>query len=208
LSIVIRKGRHLLIRTLVGVLALCDRSPSIAQGNIGWSPERPIALEDLRGTAPQLADSSTQYCHCDVHLDAAYQMNAAQFGLTKNFNPYVSTYFTSGNSWISPGEGTGRFVQLCQLQFDMTEWHARMLRARLSQAKRFGNPDFLKADHDSVSAQLNARMAQLNSEYSVATTADQQQAVIDRWKIIVSEGLAAYPDNCKTCTPPKRKKKG
>ncbi len=177
-----------------------------SQTTIEWEASRIISPEDFQGTPPQMVEDNMQSYSFDLHMDLSYQMANLQFAFTKNFNSYITAYYTPENSWMESGESTRYLLACANIQFDLAELHARKFRKRIFENKKAAsNQNFFNTHYNQVSNEMNDRQSQFMSEMNAAGY--DWNAVYLKWDQTINEEINLLSEFCRSCKPIKKRRK-
>jgi len=175
-----------------------------SQTKIQWGEDVEVTLDSFKDTPPNLEENAAQEFSLYTTYEFAYQMTAAQFAFTKNFNRYVEAYYVPEFSWMEEGELTAELLAMCNLNFDVSELFARKFRKELYERKRFGSSaDFFTEANSYISHEYSKFTAELNSRLSVAP---DWNVVINEYSQKVNDEIQALNEYCKSCKISKKKK--
>lgn len=194
----------IIIFSLVVVLS----SNSIfSQNIIDWDSEYKLKFSDYQSSATEIDSLSNSYMiNSGVQMNFSFAMSGYEFMFTKNFNSKVQTVFFRDQASIvaSNMEIVERLVDFGQYEFDLNELYSRKLRKALYENKgAFSSVDFFKPIYDSLRASMSKRHTVVGKESDIGNKVEilrsAQQKVLNEIKNL--------SDFCRTCKPPKQKKK-
>ncbi len=172
--------------------------------NIEWSPDYKLQLSDFASPATEIGRDEIALI-ASPRIEFSYQMSYAEFMFTKNFNSKVVCMFTpSSAAIVAPDEATAqKIVKFAQYQFDLCELYSRKFRKKLFESKgTFSNSDFFKISYEEMQNEVAARSTEAGKMTKLGIDEQKTKELHDE---VLAE-LAAFPDYCKTCKPPKKKK--
>lgn len=173
-----------------------------AQNIIVWSELSPLKLTDFAAKAPS-SSNSIYGCRASCNIDFGYQMSAASFMLTKNFNSKVKTVFIKNTSYIVAPDAniTQNLLAYSQTIFDLTELYARKFRQRLfEQKKAFSNSDFYVAAQEEVQKELSERENFILSSTNLGQNTEELKKTHDQ----ILQEIQQLADYCMECKPKKK----
>ncbi len=169
-----------------------------AQSKIEWSAEYELQASDFKAPAPNTGTQQTIFPSTFIEYQFAnYQV---MFG---NSNKVISCSFQPLSSWLDEGPATEMLLKYAQANFDLSELSARKLRKKFYENRMTLNAAKAEMYYSEVSEEMTA----LISRYAKETDFGNIQEKQDEWEVYIQELLAEYADFCKSCKPPKRKKK-
>lgn len=178
-----------------------------AQDKLEWTPEVRLSLEDYQSPSTEISKELTMYSILtNANFEFSYSMSYAEFMFTKNFNNKVKTVFNRRSSYITATtpELANQLVGFGGLEFDLVELSARKFRKKLLESKgAFSNTAFFQPLHDEVTAEHSERHAEL----AKLTDMGRKVELLEEVKSTVRAEIDELSDYCKTCKPPKKKKK-
>jgi hypothetical protein len=180
-------------------------SQVVAQSRLEWSPDYKLQMSDFQSEGTKTGGNINSLI-AGSGIEFAYTMSTYEFMFTKNFNSKVSCVFMrSSASLIATDEKTaGQLLKLSQFDFDLSELYARKLRKKLYENKgTFSDAGFFKPLYDDINKELTERMTKTNEETNLGSDETKLAALHAQ---VLSE-IAELPDFCKSCKPPKKKKK-
>jgi len=179
---------------------------SNAQNAIEWDGTYELQLSDFQSNATQIgSEVSITSIHTTSSLDFAFMMNNVEFMFTKNFNSKVNCSFQrDAASLIAPDAITAnKLLDFARYEFDLSELYARKLRKEIYEQKgTFSDVSFLKVIYDQIQKQFTEEHATA----AKSTNLGLETAKLTAIHTEVSKQIQNYPDFCKTCKPPKKKK--
>jgi len=176
-----------------------------AQNIIEWDGIYQLQLSDFQAATTQVGETNVYHIQMHSGIEFGFNMLAAEFMFTKNFNGKVNCVFNrDASSLLAPDSITAQnLVNYARYYFDLSELHARKLRKKLYESKgAFSNSDFFTPIYNEVQKELTER----NSEASHQSDLGANPGVLAILHSKVLMEIEAYADFCKTCKPPKKKK--
>jgi hypothetical protein len=177
-----------------------------AQNIIEWDKNYKLQLSDFQAMTTQVGNSNIYSLHSSSRMEVFFQMSNYEFMLSKHFNSIVKCSFTRNlASLIAPDEEIANsLLNYAQYQFDLGELYSRKLRKRLYEEKRaFSSITFFQPIYDDVQKEFVEREAFAGRETDIG----REKARLTVLHEAVLEEINELSDFCKTCKPPKRKKK-
>ncbi|MFD2035097.1 hypothetical protein ACFSKL_09860 [Belliella marina] len=178
-----------------------------AQQNIEWSPEVVLELSDFQSKRTRIDPTVDSYLiQTGSKVDFLVSMSNAEFLFTKNFNSKVTAIFSPNASLIiAPNENVANsLLNFARYHFDLTELYARKFRKMLFENKgAFSSINFIMPLYDNVQEELVAR----SGEAGDVSGLGMDGAELEKLHLAVKLELTDYEDFCKTCKPPKDKKR-
>ncbi len=196
--------RYILILCLS--FSLCSVS-STAQEAFEWSPNHELTLTDF--TSPQSEinpELNTYSVYPGSTMEFFYQMSHAEFAFKKNFNSYAVCKFNpSVAAIIAPNsEYAEQLLRLERYNFDLHELYARKFRKALFENKKFGSStNFFQ----NIWNELSAEMTQVHAQAVKSTNMGADEELLNQLHTEVKAEIEVLYEFCKTCKPPKKKKK-
>lgn len=177
------------------------------QDKIEWTPETRLSLEDYQSPSTEISKELTMYSILtNTSFEFSYSMSYAEFMFTKNFNNKVKSVFNRRSSYITAttDEFANKLVRFGELEFDLVELSARKFRKKLLESKgAFSNTNFFQPLHDEIAAEHSERHAELAKLTDMGRKVD----LLEEARSTVRAEIDELSDYCKTCKPPKKKKK-
>jgi hypothetical protein len=177
-----------------------------AQNSIEWDGTYQLQLTDFQSNATQIgAEVSITSIHTASNLDFGFMMNNVEFMFTKNFNSKVNCSFQrDAGSLIAPDTITAnKLLDFARYEFDLSELYARKLRKEIYEQKgAFSDVSFLKVIYDKI----QKKYADEHAMAAKTTNLGLETAKLTALHAEVSKQIQNYPDFCKSCKPPKKKK--
>lgn len=177
-----------------------------AQNSIEWDGIYELQLSDFQSEATQIgSDVTITSIHTASSLDFGFMMSNIEFMFTKNFNSKVNCFFQrDAGSLIAPDTITAnKLLNFARYEFDLSELYARKLRKEIYEQKgTFSDVSFLKIIYDQIQKKYTEEhaMAAKNTNLGLET------AKLTALHTEVLKQIENYPDFCKSCKPPKKKK--
>lgn len=180
---------------------------SNAQQNIEWSPDVVLEFSDFKSKRTKVDPSVDSYLiQAGSKIDFLINMTNAEFMFTKNFNSKVTAIFNPNASLIiAPNDKIANsLINFARYQFDLTELYSRKFRKMLYENKgTFSNISYIMPLYERIQEELVERSGEAGDTSNLGIHAD----VLEKLHLAVRLELTEYEDFCKTCTPPKNKKK-
>lgn len=157
------------------------------EANLDWKAERPLTWSDFQGTVPQNTEFAA-HTTTEIGMDAKYMGTLVQMKGTYD----VYARFIKAESWAKPGERnrTASILKHEQLHFDITELHARKLRADLEQL-RTGDRS-LKQEVQHAFNVRNEEAANLQRKYDRETDHGLRTEIQKAWERAISDSLQVW----------------
>jgi hypothetical protein len=177
-----------------------------AQNTIDWDGKYQLQLSDFRSPATQIGGTAVASLHTASTIDFSFQMTNAEFLFTKNFNNKVNCCFKcDAGSLIAPDSLTAsRLLDFARYEFDLSELYARKFRKKIYENKGvFSNVTFFKPVYDIIEKELSERDALAGKETKMGMDSLRLQQLHKQ----VLQEIRELPGFCKTCKPPKKKKR-
>jgi len=177
-----------------------------AQDIIDWDGQYQLQLSDFKSEATQIGDVNVYSLASGAQMNFGYQMTNGEFMFTKNFNSKVNCYFDrSLAAIISPDTvRASELVNFARYEFDLAELSARKLRKRIFEDKRTSSDgDFFEPLYKEAQREFTIRHTAAAKETDLGHDAQK----LNELHAAVLAEIAALSDFCKTCKPPKKKKK-
>lgn len=149
--------------------------------------EEPLKWSDFRGTP----DPSNPF-HANTGSGISYSYSIRTSGTETEFNYEVISYFIPQNSWVKPGKTSEHLLAHEQLHFDITELHARKLRAYLEKVDV--NSKNLKKELESLYRQTEKERAEMQKKFDMETRHSQNRELQAGWQEIIREELQKLKD--------------
>lgn len=175
---------------------------TFAQTVLEWSPDIKLTFSDFKSPATEIG-SPVGSLSPGVAIEFGYQMSAAQFMMTKNFNSKVLCRFDPYSAAIvAPDEITAeQLIGFAQFSFDLGELYSRKLRKKLYEAKGvFSGNDFFQQYYSEIHQRFTSEITESGKLTNFGIESSKLQELHNR----VKEELNNYNDFCKTCKPPKK----
>ena len=182
-------------------------SIGVSQSIIEWSPDYQLSLEDFQSTRTEIDERLTSYfIFSGANMEFAMQMTAGQFMFAKNFNSKVITTFNKEAAIISAPDTVTALdlVKFGQYTFDLTELYSRKFRKEMYEQKgAFSDYSFFQPIYYELQKEMNDDIARvlIETDHGGNTTRLQEE---HETVLAMLEELSTF---CKTCKPPKKKKK-
>jgi hypothetical protein len=177
-----------------------------AQNSIEWDGIYQLQLSDFQSKATQIgSEVAVTSINTASSLDFAFMMNNVEFMFTKNFNSKVNCSFQRDAAYlIAPDTITAnKLLDFARYEFDLSELYARKLRKEIYEQKgTFSDVSFLKVMYDQIQKQYTEEHATAAKN----TNLGLETAKLTALQIEVTKQIQNYPDFCKSCKPPKKKK--
>ncbi|WP_339918593.1 hypothetical protein [uncultured Flavobacterium sp.] len=177
-----------------------------AQNSIEWDGIYQLQLSDFQSEATQIgSDVNITSIHTASSLGFAFMMNNVEFMFTKNFNSKVNCSFQKdAGSLIAPDTITAnKLLDFARYEFDLSELYARKLRKEIYEQKgTFSDVSFLKVIYD----QIQKKYTEEHAMAAKNTNLGLEAAKLTVLHTEVLKQIENYPDFCKSCKPPKKKK--
>ncbi len=185
------KIKHILIISLL----LTVNQLLFAQNLIEWSEDYQLQAEDFLATAPNSGIAQT-ICG-SFYL--GYEISNYEMLISRNLNHTISCYFQKDASYIDKGDpdATAGLLKYQQLQFNLNELEARILRKKLVDEKSRLRKEGIEQLHQEASAETVQIFSIIEKETNHGSRWDE----LDRWQIIIAQKLDSLSTFCKTCTP-------
>ena len=134
-----------------------------------------------------------------------FQMSNYEMIGSRNLNNRVSCYFIKDASYLDEGDSasTAELVRYQQLQFDLYELSARILRKKFFEERKRLMLKGANVLQEETSAEQSKLIAQIEKETLHGTKMEE----VLRWELIVDQKLDSLSMYCKTCKPIKKKEK-
>lgn len=179
---------------------------SNAQNAIEWDGTYELQLSDFQSNATQIGSEVTvTSINTASSLDFAFMMSNVEFMFTKNFNSKVNCSFQRDAAYlIAPDALTAnKLLDFARYEFDLSELYARKLRKEIYEQKgTFSDVSFLKVIYDQIQKQYTEEHAMA----AKSTNLGLETVKLTALHTEVSKQIQNYPDFCKSCKPPKKKK--
>jgi hypothetical protein len=104
---------------LIAIVAVCALLGGSNAQRIAWVQERPLTWVDFAGE-PDAESRMKAHTHTTLSIDWRWENGVVQVTAVARFDPTIS--------WAKPGTSAALLAHE-QLHFDITEWHARQVRA-------------------------------------------------------------------------------
>lgn len=138
-----------------------------------WS-ETSLSWDDFKASsAPQNG------FHASANTGISYSWSAKMVGNEMDFDYTVKAFFYPDNSWVS--EKNDRLLKHEQLHFDISEFHARLLRKKLKEFKPQEQKD-LKEALRSIYETIETGRKQMQEQYDAETQHGKDVAVQEQWE--------------------------
>ncbi|SEA01257.1 hypothetical protein SAMN05443667_101607 [Flavobacterium gillisiae] len=177
-----------------------------AQNSIEWDGIYQLQLSDFQSEATQIgSEVSVTSINTASSLDFAFMMNNVEFMFTKNFNSKVNCSFQRDAAYlVAPDTNTAnKLLDFARYEFDLSELYARKLRKEIYEQKgTFSDVSFLKVIYDHIQKQYTEEHATA----AKSTNLGLETAKLAVLHTEVTKQIQNYPDFCKSCKPPKKKK--
>ncbi|MEZ7498863.1 hypothetical protein QO200_08935 [Flavobacterium sp. Arc3] len=177
-----------------------------AQNSIEWDGIYQLQLSDFQSQATQIGSGVTiSSIHTASSLDFGFMMSNIEFMFTKNFNSKVNCSFQrDAGSVIAPDAITAnKLLDFARYEFDLSELYARKLRKEIYEQKgTFSDISFLKVLYDQIQKEYTEEHGMAAKNTNMGTDTTKLAALHTE----VLKQIESYPDFCKSCKPPKKKK--
>ena len=177
------------------------------QSIIEWSPEYELQLKDFQSPETDINEQLSSYSiFSGTNMDFSFHMTTGQFMFTKNFNSRVTTTFNKNTAVITaPDSVTAQqLVNFGQYSFDLTELYSRKFRKEMYEQKgAFSDVSFFQPIHQELQEQMNAEAARVLKATDLGK--NSELLTEEHHKVLLQ--IEELADFCKTCKPPKKKKK-
>jgi hypothetical protein len=177
-----------------------------SQNDLEWDADYELQYSDFQSKSSQIGKVVNYSLNTGISMEFIYQMSAAKFMMTKNFNPYVSCLmYRIDASLVAPDSTVAKnLLNFARYEFDLTELYSRKFRMRLNEEKgAFSNSDFFQPVYDEIH---EAYVEEL-SEARKKTKIGQNPEELEKLHNEVLKELELLSDYCFSCKPPKKKKK-
>lgn len=157
------------------------------EATLDWKAERPLTWSDFQGTVPEHTEFAA-HTTTEIGMDAKYMGTLVQIKGTYD----VYARFIKTESWAQPGERnrTASILKHEQLHFDITELHARKLRADLDRL-RTGDRS-LKQKVQDVFQNRNAEASAMQRSYDSQTDHGLRTEMQKAWEKAISDSLQVW----------------
>ncbi|WP_373520730.1 hypothetical protein [Aquiflexum sp.] len=192
-------------KILLALYILLLSLPGFSQDIIEWDQQYQVKMEDFQSKRSKI-DGEVILIQTSAKMDFAFAMSNYEFMLTKNFNSKVTNTFSPKSAvLIAPDlETATKLVKFAQYQFDLNELYTRQFRKMLYENKgAFSSITYINPLFENVQNELTERY----SEAAEITNLGLEQEVLLKLHLEVLDEIAELKDFCKTCKPPKVKKK-
>ncbi|QSE99104.1 hypothetical protein [Fulvivirga lutea] len=196
-----------MIRTILIAILVLLVNVGNAQTKIEWSPEVELGIANFKSEQTEInSDLESNFVQTGAYMNFNYQMSSYEFMFTKNFNSKVSTEFVESAAVISAVDSTTAdfMVDFVQYNFDLTELYARKFRKEIYEEKgAFSSSDFFLPIFEKYQKELTSE----NARVSKLTELGKKSELLKSERQRVLKEIEILSDYCKSCKPPKSKKK-
>lgn len=193
----------LLLISLFTILPFC----AFAQDKLEWSDNYILTLSDFRSVETEINKDLKSYSvQSGAQIEFSYQMSSYEFMFTKNFNSKATAVFHRNAAYIVSVDSSSAqpLVDYAQYNFDLTELYTRKFRKRILEEKgAFSNTQFFQPIYDQLQREMSAENARVSKLTDLGSKSELLE--LERTKVLAEIHLLG--DYCKTCKPPKKKKK-
>jgi hypothetical protein len=172
-----------------------------------WQSGQALTLTDFASPQTQIDSILTNYSvYHGGTIELNFQMNSVVFMFTKHFNDKISAKFNPKAAVIVASDTTmaQQFVAYANYEFDLVELYARKLRKKVYEEKKtFSDTQLFQAHFNQFMAQMHTESARVAKASDIGRKPDVLQQEHD----LVTQQIEALADFCKSCKPPKKRKK-
>ena len=140
---------------------------------IMWS-EKPLTWNDFKGSPAPGKDF-----HASANTGISYSWSAKITGGEIDLHYTVKAFFYPENSWVI--EKNDRLLAHEQLHFDISEFHARLLRKKLKEFEPQGQKD-LKETLRSIYETIETERKQMQEQYDADTRHGSYVETQEQWE--------------------------
>ena len=180
---------------------------AFSQDKMEWKDELKLSISDYQSTSTEIDEKLTIYSiSSNATFEFNFSMSFAEFMFTKNFNKKVNTiFYRNSSSLAAPNkEIANQLVGFGKLEFDLAELSARKFRKRLFESKGvFSNTNFFQPLYKEVIAEHRVRHSELAKQTDLGRKVDKLELA----RKTIRKEIDELSNFCKTCKPPKRKRK-
>ncbi|MEX2232991.1 MAG: hypothetical protein WD824_12575 [Cyclobacteriaceae bacterium] len=179
-----------------------------AQNVIDWDPNYKLNISDFQSGATAIGEGAGNIysLHSSARMDFSFSMSNYEFMFTKNFNSKVNCTFTrDAASLIAPDEKIAEcLLRFARYEFDLSELYARKFRKKLFESKgAFSSASFFRPIFDELQKEYVDRHGNAAKETDIG----RNEAKLAELHFEVLGEIDELVEFCKTCKPPKRRKK-
>lgn len=181
-------------------------SSTYAQSVIEWDGNYNLQLSDFQSPTTQITGANMYSLYSGSGFDFAFHMSNAEFMFTKNFNTKVNCSFKKNIASLISPDSTRAFelLDLARYDFDLAELYARKFRQRLYDSKgAFSDASFFHPIYDQIQKEFMERQIQTAQLTELGHNKEKLEGLHQE----VLREINSLSDFCKTCIPPKKKKK-
>lgn len=174
---------------------------------VEWREDYLISLSDFQNEGTEINDQLSSYSLSDgTYMEFGMQKNAYSFAFSKNFNRNVTAVFNkTGAMLVAPDSAVAnQLLSFARYSFDLTELYARKFRKRMYEEKEtFSSADFYQPIFEEINNELSAEHARVLK----LTDLGREEGILKLEHQKVKGQIQVLSDFCKSCKPPKRRKK-
>lgn len=176
-----------------------------AQETIEWNDQYQLQITDFQSPSSQIGNTTIYSLHTGIGPALFFQMSAAEFMFTRNFNSKIDNIFDRKSaSLIAADDHTAKqLVAFAQYQFDLSELYARKIRKKLHEDK--GMLSDVK-DLKTVFGEINQEYIEKSATSGKTTDLGRNTSELKKLHTEIKEEIALLSDYCKSCKPKKKKK--
>lgn len=173
---------------------------------ISWSEEKAISLEDIEVRDYSKLNDTIQDYHLASSLEFNYELSNYTFAFTKSFNQYVKVVYSPEKTWVESGENITEIIQILNIEFDILELYARILRKELKENKNFlSSTEFSSKIVHEVKLAYESELEEFNKALA-NTRAEDLPDFLDANSKNIRVRILDLGEYCNECKPDKKEK--
>lgn len=150
--------------------------------------EQPLQWEDFQGTP----ESGNPF-HANTSSGLSYSWSLKTSVAGQELNYKVESFFNPDLSWVKPGKESLHLLAHEQLHFDITELHARKLRAAMEEFDVRKARD-VKQTLKALYQRIDAEREKMQRSFDAETKHSQEKEMQQKWQDFVKAELAKYSE--------------
>ena len=165
------------------MIALGSRAQQMPENKHLWR-EQPLQWEDFQGT-PEAGNPF--HANTSSGLSYGWSLKTSIAGSELDYK--VESFFNPDLSWVKPGSESLHLLAHEQLHFDITELHARKLRAAMEKFD-VGKVKDVKQTLKSLYQKIEAERREMQERFDAETKHSQEEEMQMEWQEFIEAELA------------------
>lgn len=194
-------------KVLIGLFLTLNGLGFAQEAGMDWSNAYKLTLADFQNPRTEINDSlSAVIIQSGATIEMGFQMNKLSFMFTKHFNDKIGCKFYRQSAILMAPDSLAakRLLKLARYDFDLSELYARKIRKELFENKKtFSKSNFFEPYFNRMVQEKNT----VSGRVYKATNFGNRPEVLEKEHQLILEEIDQLANFCKSCKPPKRKKK-